>query len=255
MLQGPVRHPGVVARRGAGYIPPTENPINSMDMRWIEQLAYDANGLVPVVTQEVATGEVLMLAFANREAVELTLSSGRAHYWSRSRGRLWQKGETSGNVQEVVEVRVDCDADTLLYLVRQSGPACHTGEASCFFRRPEGEELAPAAGGGHVLARIEEVVRARSADRPEGSYTTYLFDKGIDKILKKVGEEATEVVIAAKNDAVSEIRAETADLFFHLLVMLRARGVPLSEVWEELETRFGTQSRLPRDAATQHPHS
>jgi phosphoribosyl-ATP pyrophosphohydrolase/phosphoribosyl-AMP cyclohydrolase len=224
-------------------------------MRWIEQLAFDANGLVPVVTQEVATGEVLMLAFANREAVELTLSSGRAHYWSRSRSRLWQKGETSGHVQEVVDVRVDCDADTLLYLVRQTGPACHTGEGSCFHRRPEGEELAPAAGGGHVLARIEEVVRARESERPEGSYTTYLFDKGIDKILKKVGEEATEVVIAAKNGDAPEIRAEAADLFFHLLVMLRARGVPLSEVWEELETRFGAQSRLPRDAAAQHPHS
>ena len=226
-------------------------------MRWIEQLRFDANGLVPVVTQDAANGEVLMLAFANREAVETTLASGRAHYWSRSRGALWQKGETSGHVQEVLEVRVDCDADSLLYLVRQTGPACHTGERSCFHRAggPEAEDLSAAPATGHVLTRVEEIVRSREAERPEGSYTTYLFEKGVDKILKKVGEETTEVVIAAKNGAPEEIRAEAADLLFHLLVLLRARSIPLSDVWGELDARFGAKPRLPRAGAADHPPS
>ncbi len=222
-------------------------------MPWIEGLRFDAHGLLPVVTQDAVSGEVLMLAYANRSAVESTLASGRAHYWSRSRESLWQKGETSGHVQEVQEVRVDCDGDSLLYLVRQTGPACHTGERSCFHRLADGEALAAAPSTGHVLARVEEIVRSREAQRPQGSYTTYLFDEGIDKILKKVGEEATEVVIAAKNEAFAELRSETADLLFHLLVLLRARSVPLSEVWEELDARFGAKPRLPRDGAAAPP--
>lgn len=224
-------------------------------MRWIDQLRFDAAGLVPVVTQDSTSGEVLMLAYANRAAVERTLQTGHAHYWSRSRGELWRKGATSGHVQEIVDVRVDCDADALLYLVRQTGPACHTGEPTCFHRRPDREALTPAPRTGHILARLEEIVDARQSDRPEGSYTTYLFDKGIDKILKKVGEEATEVVIAAKNDSGAELSAEAADLLFHLLVLLRARSMPLSDVWEVLETRFGTASRLPREPAGDHLNS
>ncbi len=215
-------------------------------MSWIDRLKFDERGLVPVVAQEADTGEVLMVAYASREALLRTLETGRAHYWSRSRGALWQKGETSGHVQEVREVRVDCDGDAVLYRLAQTGPACHTGEGSCFHRLVEGEGLAPAPGGGHVLARLEETVRLREAERPAESYTTYLFEKGIDKILKKVGEEAAETLIAAKNPGNDELRTEVSDLFFHLLVLLRARGLPLAEVWAELEERFGAP---PRDLA------
>lgn len=210
---------------------------------WIDQLKFDERGLVAVVAQEAGSGEVLMLAWADREALEKTLETGRAHYWSRSRGELWQKGETSGHVQEVREVRVDCDGDAVLYRVAQTGPACHTGEGSCFHRRVEEEGLARAGGTGHVLSRIEEIVRVREAERPEGSYTTYLFDKGVDKILKKLGEESAETIVAAKNPGTDELRSESADLLFHLLVLLRARGVPLADVYAELEGRFGAPPR------------
>jgi phosphoribosyl-AMP cyclohydrolase / phosphoribosyl-ATP pyrophosphohydrolase len=205
---------------------------------WVDELSYDPNGLVPVVTQDVSTGEVLMVAFANREALLLTLTSGEAHYWSRSRQELWRKGATSGNLQEVEEVRVDCDADAVLYRVRPSGPACHTGQPSCFHRAVEGAELAPASAMGHILGRLGRVVEQRDLERPAGSYTTYLFEQGIDKILKKLGEEATETVIAAKNADLGELRYEAADLLYHLLVLLRAQRLPLEELWAELEARF-----------------
>jgi phosphoribosyl-ATP pyrophosphohydrolase/phosphoribosyl-AMP cyclohydrolase len=224
-------------------------------MSWIEELKFDERGLVPVVAQEATTGEVLMLAYANREALSRTLASGHAHYWSRSRESLWRKGETSGHVQEVLEVRPDCDGDAVLYRVRQTGPACHTLENSCFFRRVEDHGTAPAGSAGHILARLAETVRTRDQERPAGSYTTYLFDKGVDKILKKVGEESTEVVIAAKNQDNGELRAEAADLLFHLLVLFQARGLPLAEIWDELENRFGQASRLPRAAPPTHPRS
>lgn len=214
-------------------------------MSWIDELKFDERGLVPVVAQAADSGEVLMLAWADREALRLTLETGRAHYWSRSRRAVWQKGETSGHVQRVREVRVDCDADALLYRVEQTGPACHTLAPSCFFRRVEEGALAEAPRAGHVLSRIEEIVAEREAERPEGSYTTYLFEKGLDKILKKVGEEAAETLIAAKNPGTEELRAEVSDLFFHLLVLLRARGLPLSGVWAQLEERFGAPPRDP----------
>lgn len=210
---------------------------------WIDQLTFDERGLVAVVAQEADSGEVLMLAWADREALERTLETGRAHYWSRSRGALWQKGETSGHVQQVREVRVDCDGDAVLYRVAQAGPACHTGEGSCFHRRVEEEGLARAGGTGNVLSRVEEIVRAREAERPEGSYTTYLFDRGVDKILKKLGEESAETIVAAKNPGTDELRSEAADLLFHLLVLLRARGLPLADVYAELEERFGAPPR------------
>lgn len=213
-------------------------------MDWLDELRFDSAGLVPVVAQDALTGEVLMLAYANREALARTLETGRGHYYSRSRQALWQKGETSGHLQEVAELRVDCDGDSVLYRVRQTGPACHTLERSCFHRAVEDGALARAGTGGHILSRIEEIVRERSASRPEGSYTTYLFENGVDKILKKVGEEATEVVIAAKNAAPGELKAEVADLLFHLLVLLRERALPADEVWSELEGRFG---RAPRE--------
>jgi phosphoribosyl-AMP cyclohydrolase / phosphoribosyl-ATP pyrophosphohydrolase len=212
-------------------------------MSWIDAIAFDERGLVPVVAQDASGGEVLMLAWADRDALRLTVETGRAHYWSRSRGRLWMKGETSGNGQEVVEVRVDCDAETILYRVRQTGPACHTGERGCFHRSVADGALVAASDPRHVLARVEEVVALRDALRPEGSYTTYLFTRGVDKTLKKIGEEAAETIVAAKNDDRVELRSESADLLFHLLVLWRQRGVAAEEVWAELDRRFGAAPR------------
>ncbi|MEX2569851.1 MAG: bifunctional phosphoribosyl-AMP cyclohydrolase/phosphoribosyl-ATP diphosphatase HisIE [Gemmatimonadota bacterium] len=217
-------------------------------MSWLDQIHFNDAGLVPVVAQEASTGDLLMLAYANRAALEATLSSGQAHYWSRSRSRLWRKGETSGNVQGIVEIRVDCDGDAILYRVRQQGPACHTLEESCFHRAVVGDELARADPAGHILARVARVVDQRESDRPEGSYTTYLFEQGLDKILKKVGEETTEVVVAAKNADPDELAAETADLLFHVLVMLRERNLPVDRVWKELDERFGRPPRAPNSS-------
>ena len=210
-------------------------------MSWIEQVRF-GEGLVPVIAQDAATGEVLMLAWADAEALRLTAETRQAHYWSRSRARLWRKGESSGNTQEVVEVRLDCDLDAVLYRVQSAGAACHTGERSCFHRLAE--DGLPAAGDARpLLARLDEVIAARQEVLPEGSYTTYLFREGVDKILKKVGEEATETVIAAKNAGNEALRAESADLLFHLLVLWRARGLALEEIWDELEQRFGLAPR------------
>jgi phosphoribosyl-ATP pyrophosphohydrolase/phosphoribosyl-AMP cyclohydrolase len=212
-------------------------------MSWIEQVKFDERGLVPVVAQDARTGEVLMLAWANAEALGLTQQTGRAHYWSRSRGELWKKGETSGNMQQVADVRLDCDGDAILYRVQQTGPACHTGERSCFFRTVDADELTSAEDPRHVLARVEEIVAERDTARPEGSYTTYLFGAGVDKILKKVGEETTETIIAAKNEGTDDLRAESADLLYHLMVLWRARGLSPDEVWAELDRRFGQAPR------------
>lgn len=221
-------------------------------MSWLDRVNFDDNGLVPVVAQEATTGEVLMLAYANREALEHTVQSGRAHYWSRSRQSLWQKGETSGNVQEITEVRLDCDGDAILYRVYQTGPACHTGEAGCFYRAESGGNLVEGRSAAHVLGRVDAVVAERKDAPKEGSYTNYLFDSGIDKILKKVGEEATEVVIAAKNGRHEELRSELSDLLYHLVVLARARNLPLEEVWKELDERFGRTPR-PRTQRAESP--
>jgi len=214
-------------------------------MSWMERVKFDERGLVPVVAQEADTGEVLMLAYANRDALARTAATGAAHYYSRSRGELWQKGSTSGNVQSVVDIRLDCDGDAVLYRVQQSGPACHTGARSCFAKKLQGSAWDVASDARHVLTRIEQVVRERDEQRPAGAYSTYLFERGIDKILKKVGEETTEVVIAAKNDDAAELRSEIADLLFHLVVLLRDRRLPLSEVWNELDTRFSGPEKRP----------
>jgi phosphoribosyl-ATP pyrophosphohydrolase/phosphoribosyl-AMP cyclohydrolase len=224
-------------------------------MGWIEELKFDAAGLVPVVAQDARTGSVLMLAYADRVALERTVESGRAHFWSRSRKELWEKGATSGNVQNVVEVRVDCDGDAILYRVEQTGPACHTGETSCFHRLVEDNSLVATGEPAHILARMESIVRERDLTRTEGSYTSYLFESGLDKILKKIGEEATEVVIAAKNEDRAALSGEAADLLFHLMVLLRQRGAPLSGIWEELEGRFGRAPRLPRETSSTHTNS
>jgi phosphoribosyl-ATP pyrophosphohydrolase/phosphoribosyl-AMP cyclohydrolase len=219
-------------------------------MTWTEGLKFDERGLVPVIAQDAATGEVLMLAWATAEALRLTAETGRAHYWSRSRNSLWAKGDTSGNTQEIVDVRVDCDADAVLYRVRQSGPACHTGERSCFHR--VAPDLAEANDPRPVLARVQEIVERRHEERPESSYTTYLFNAGPDKILKKVGEEATETIIAAKNGDAAELTSETADLLFHLLVLWQSQGLSFDAVYAELDRRFGAAPRpepAPRRAS------
>lgn len=205
---------------------------------WIARVRFDRDGLVPVVAQEARSGEVLMLAWADREALEQTATTGLAHYHSRSRNALWRKGETSGHVQQVTELRLDCDSDAVLYRVRQTGPACHTGTATCFSTVVGGPAaVAQPDPGAHLLTRLAATIAARAADRPEGSYTAGLLARGIAKVSQKVGEEAVEVVIAANTEDDERLASEAADLLFHLLVLLQARGVPLDAVWEELEQR------------------
>lgn len=201
----------------------------------ISKVKFDDKGLVPVVVQDVNTNSVLMLAYMNEESLKRTLETGEMTYFSRSRNKLWRKGETSGNFQTLRELKVDCDGDTLLALVSQQGPACHTGEYSCFFEPLYGS--GDYASGYAIIDELYGVIEGRKKNPVEGSYTNYLFDKGIDKILKKVGEEAAEVIIAAKNSSRDEIRYETADLVYHLLVMLCEEGLSPSEVFAELEKR------------------
>lgn len=201
----------------------------------ISKIKFDDKGLVPVVVQDARTSAVLMLAYMSKESIEKTLETGKMVYYSRSRQKLWLKGETSGNFQTLLRLKVDCDGDTLLALVSQQGAACHTGSYTCFFEGLfDGGEY---AGGSAVIDELFGVIEDRKANPKEGSYTSYLFDKGIDKILKKVGEEAAEVIIAAKNASSAEVRYETADLIYHLLVMLSNEGLCPSEIFAELEKR------------------
>jgi phosphoribosyl-AMP cyclohydrolase / phosphoribosyl-ATP pyrophosphohydrolase len=210
----------------------------------LSAVRFGADGLVPVVTQESRSGDVLMLAYANQDALERTLVTGLAHYFSRSRGALWQKGESSTHVQRVVEVRLDCDGDAVLYRVEQSGPACHTGRHTCFSTvmsaaagQRAGESVAEEDPGGHTLTRLARTIAQRAAERPAGSYTAQLLAQGVGKASQKVGEEAVEVVVAANSETEARLTSETADLLYHLLVLLHARGVPLDAVLKELERR------------------
>ncbi len=189
----------------------------------LEEVKFDERGLVPVVVQDAASGQVLTLAYANREALERTLETGYSHFYSRSRQALWKKGETSGHVQEVLEVRLDCDGDAVLYRVRPRGPACHTGEVTCFHRALSDQTPHPPLG--EVLERVYRQILERFAQQPEGSYVARLHREGLDRILKKVGEEAGEVIIAAKNADSSELAWEAADLVFHLLLVLAEAGL------------------------------
>jgi phosphoribosyl-ATP pyrophosphohydrolase/phosphoribosyl-AMP cyclohydrolase len=209
-----------------------------------EEIHFDESGLVPVIAQDATTNAVLTLAYANREAVEKTLSSGEAHYYSRSRGELWRKGATSGNTQRVVEVRLDCDADALLYKVEPRGPACHTGEESCFFTVISGEEtgsdLPDLLDLGAMVNRLAGTIARRHQDMPEGSYTAKLIGEGVERVAQKVGEEAVEVVVAALTVRVGErLAEEAADLIYHLLVLLEERGVETGEVARVLGERHG----------------
>lgn len=213
-----------------------------MDKR-INKLRWDERGLLPVVVQDDETERVLMVAYMNGEALTRTLKTGTAHFWSRSRRALWKKGETSGNVQKVREIRVDCDADTLLLRVNPSGPACHTGAISCFFRKASGKGWTPLEHDGNpagILKRIYRVIEERKKHPRRDSYVSGLFRSGRDKILKKLGEEANETIIASKNRRKREIIHEMADLWFHSLVLLGHHAITPESVFEELQKRLGT---------------
>ncbi|OQB14974.1 MAG: Phosphoribosyl-ATP pyrophosphatase [Firmicutes bacterium ADurb.Bin193] len=198
---------------------------------------YDENGLIPVIVQDWRTKTVLMQAYMNEESLRLTKETGKATYYSRSRGKLWVKGEESGHFQYVKEIFTDCDNDCLLLKVEQVGSACHTNNFSCFYRDLEGEEVKSSLPDPAVLYEIFDVICDRALHPKEGSYTNYLFDKGVDKICKKVGEEAAEVIIAAKNRSKEEISYEAADLIFHLLVALKETGATPEDVFLQLQSR------------------
>ncbi len=212
-------------------------------MTAIENVRFDEGGLVPVVAQDAATGDVLTLAYANREALERTLATGEAHFYSRSRGELWRKGATSGNTQRVVEVRLDCDGDALLYRVEPRGPACHTGERTCFFTTLAGEGVgvakkeADGANLGTMVERLAGTIAQRHREMPQDSYTAGLIRRGPERLAQKVGEEAVEVVIAALRD--DRLAEETADLVYHLLVLLEERSVETEKVAGVLRDRHG----------------
>ena len=203
------------------------------------RVKFDENGLVPVIIQNAETKEVLTLAYANEEAVEKTMETNETWLYSRSRNELWNKGATSGNTQKVTAVRIDCDGDSLIYEVIPNGPACHTGETSCFSQTIHGKPNESAI---DMLTELASLIRKREEEMPDGAYTTYLFEEGVDKICKKVGEEAAEVIIAAKNRDPKELSMETADLFYHTLVLLQEQKVDLSQVLEVLKERHQTKT-------------
>jgi phosphoribosyl-ATP pyrophosphohydrolase/phosphoribosyl-AMP cyclohydrolase len=243
-----------------------------MDNQLIDELKFDDKGLIPAVVQDYSSNDVLMVAYMNKESLKKTLDTGIAHYWSRSRGKLWKKGETSGHFQYVKSINIDCDGDTLLLKVVQQGVACHTGNYTCFYRKLatglnkklnsgletnetkdeinnkpvnkaindnevnniNGEDVNQ---GAEILKELYYVISDRKANPKEGSYTNYLFEKGLDKILKKVGEEASEVIIAAKNRSLEELRYEISDLVYHTLVLMVEQGLKPIDIYEELRGR------------------
>ena len=196
-----------------------------------DEIRFDERGLIPVIVQNAATREVLTLAYMNRESLQRTIETKQTWFWSRSRNELWHKGATSGNTQDVVSLALDCDRDAIIVLVNPAGPACHTGAVSCFDVGTRPDDLGP------LLDQLYELIQSRERERPAGSYTTYLFEEGLDKILKKLGEESAETIIAAKNDDDERLTAEVSDLIYHLLVLLVARGVSLNEIAAELGKR------------------
>ena len=205
-----------------------------MDM---SKIKFNEKGLVPAIAQDAKTGRVLMLAYMNAESLKMTLNSGYATYFSRSRQQLWRKGETSGHTQRVLEMRYDCDGDALLLTVEQEGPACHTGEISCFHNpilTADADDLPPTA---DVVQQVYDVICDRKEHPREGSYTNYLLDKVVEKICKKVGEEASETIIAAMKRSKPEVCYEAADLVYHLLVLLFEQGVTPDDLWAELARR------------------
>ncbi|PMC34459.1 bifunctional phosphoribosyl-AMP cyclohydrolase/phosphoribosyl-ATP pyrophosphatase [Bacillus sp. UMB0899] len=203
----------------------------------IESIKFDSNGLIPAIVQDAASKEVLTLAYMNEESLQKTIETKETWFYSRSRQELWHKGATSGNTQKVVEMRYDCDQDAILVLVQPAGPACHTGAYTCFSETIDKQEVQASQDRFQILNTLEALIAERESALPEGSYTTYLFTEGVDKILKKVGEEAGEVIIAAKNRDHGELKWEVADLLFHLMVLLREQKLPLDDVLKVLEER------------------
>ncbi len=216
-------------------------------MEFLSSVAFGTDGFLPAIVQDAGTGEVLMFAYMNREALEKTLETGKSHFWSRSRNALWRKGETSGNAQTVKQIRLDCDGDALLLMVDQKGVACHTGARSCFYRKLQDDKLAEAPTGNPlweerrttILQKIHDVIMDRKRNPQEGSYTCELFSAGQEKILKKIGEEATEVIIASMAADRSQVIYEIADLFYHVLVLLGLHDIPLTAICDELSKRYG----------------
>lgn len=209
----------------------------------IDELKFDERGLIPAVITEATSGKLLTLAYMNRESLEITLREGRTCFWSRSRQELWRKGETSGNVQHLVDITADCDCDALQLRVRAEGPACHTGEESCF-HKPLFQSKAPLP---FSAAALAEMLRERRSKPQEGSYTSYLFEKGLDKILKKIGEECTEVIIGAKGNDRAETLYEIADLSYHVLVLMTEMGITLEELSQELASRHVIDKKVKQE--------
>lgn len=215
--------------------------INEQIKEKISGLKYDDQGLIPAIIQEASTNEVLMLAYMNKESLTKTLETGQTWFYSRSRQELWNKGATSGHYQKIIDIAYDCDDDTLLIKVQQTGSACHTGQKSCFYNKLSSttEDIAQEQTTeiGDTIKAVYEIILDRQEKRPEKSYTTYLFNEGQDKILKKIGEEATEMVIASKNNDKEEITYETSDFIYHMLVLMVYHGIKPEDLAAELNKR------------------
>lgn len=212
----------------------------------INELKFDDRGLIPAVVVDAITKQVLTVAYMNEESLRISMAEGRTCFWSRSRQELWRKGETSGNVQHIVSITADCDADALLVVVEKDGPACHTGSTSCFFQSVWHSDTLQ----DFSLQGLYDLLSDRKATRPEGSYTSYLFDKGIDKILKKVGEESTEVIIAAKAGDCKETVYELADLAYHAMVLMVEMGISVEDVHRELASRHVIDHKIKQEKMT-----
>lgn len=209
----------------------------------INELKFDEKGLIPAVVIEAGTHKLLMVAYMNAESLRISMKTGKTCFWSRSRQELWTKGETSGNYQHIVSITADCDCDTLEVVVRKDGPACHTGSESCFFNPVyQSETLSD-----FTLEGLMELIQGRKTNPQEGSYTSYLFEKGIDKILKKVGEESTEVIIAAKDDEPKEVIYEVSDLVYHVMVMMIEQGISLEDIHRELASRHVIDHKVKQE--------
>ena len=209
----------------------------------VNELKFDAAGLIPAVVVDAKSKKVLTVAYMNKESLEISMAEGRTCFYSRSRKTLWRKGETSGNIQKIVSITADCDGDALTVLVEKAGPACHTGEDSCFHNTVwESDELHEFS-----LEALMTMLVGRKVEKKEGSYTTYLFEKGRDKILKKVGEECTEVIIAGKADDKKETVYEIADLIYHLMVLMIDMGIPLTDVFDELASRHVIDKKVKQE--------
>ena len=217
-----------------------------MEKVTVDDIKFDERGLVPAIIVDNETREVLTLAYMNRESLEITINEGRTCFWSRSRQVLWRKGETSGNVQHVARIIADCDRDALVVVVKKDGPACHLGTDSCFTNDLFISDTVP----DFTVGGLMDLIRDRRVNRKEGSYTTYLFDKGLDKILKKVGEESTEVIIAAKAEDKKETVYEIADLMYHVMVLMCEAGISPEDVIRELSSRHVIDHKVKQEKMT-----